>query len=65
MEQHKKVTQLEESWSLYDLIDAEIECSERKHYLDQCPDITPERFGELVLEVIAELMANNDTRKVG
>lgn len=65
MEQHKKVIALEDSWSLYDLIDAELECSERKHWLDQCPDVTPERLNEIVLEVIAEFMADNDTRKVG
>lgn len=63
MEQHKKVTQLENTWSLYDLIDQELECSEQKHWLDQCPDVTPERLNEIVLEVIAELMANNDLRK--
>ena len=26
----------------------------KKHYLDQCPDISPQRFNELVLEAIAE-----------
>lgn len=64
MEQNKKVTQLENIWSLYDLIDQELEYSEQKHWLDQCPDVTPERLNEIVLEVIAELMADNDLRKV-
>jgi hypothetical protein len=64
LEQHKKVTQIENNWSLYDLIDQELEYSEQKHWLDQCPDVTPERLNEIVLEVIAELMVDIDLRKV-
>ena len=26
----------------------------KKHYLDQCPDISPQRFNEIVLQAIAE-----------
>lgn len=26
----------------------------KKHYLDQCPDVSPQRFNEIVLQAIAE-----------
>lgn len=26
----------------------------KKHYLDQCPDISPQRFNEIVLQAIVE-----------
>lgn len=55
LEQHKKVTKLENSWTMYDLIDQELECLDTRHYLDRCPDITPERFNEIVLEIIEQL----------
>lgn len=29
----------------------------KKHYLDQCPDISPQRFNELVLEALREFEA--------
>lgn len=32
----------------------------KKHYLDQCPDISPQRFNEIVLQAIAEF---NDKQK--
>lgn len=40
----------------------------KKHYLDQCPDISPQRFNEIVLQAIAEFNnkqneAQIDTKK--
>jgi hypothetical protein len=56
--QLKLVSDQENNWSLYDLIDQEIEFEGRRHWLDKCPDITPERLGEIVLECI-EIMKQN------
>lgn len=52
MNQHKKVSQIENNWSLYDLIDAEMESELKPTLLDKCPDIDLNRFNELVLDVI-------------
>lgn len=54
MEQNKKVTALENSFSLWDLINEELEYKDKKHFLDKCEDLSPERINEVILQAIKE-----------
>lgn len=57
MEQNKKVTALENSFSLWDLINEELDYKDKKHFLDKCEDLSPERINEVILEAIKEWSA--------